>query len=54
MLKQTHSYTADSIARGETLLGIDALFEAVVDRLDALMLTMALAIASLLLWKIRP
>ena len=35
-LAKTHSYTADSIARGETLFGIDDLFEAVVDRLEAL------------------
>jgi len=35
-LAKTHSYTADSIARGETLYGIDDLFEAVVDRLEAL------------------
>lgn len=35
-LAKTHSYTADAIARGETLFGIDDLFEAVVDRLEAL------------------
>ena len=35
-LAQTHGYTADAIARGETLFGIDDLFEAVVDRLEAL------------------
>jgi len=35
-LAKTHSYTADSIARGEALLGIDDLFEAVTDRLEAL------------------
>jgi hypothetical protein len=35
-LAKTHSYTADSIARGEILFGIDDLFEAVVDRLEAL------------------
>lgn len=35
-LAKTHSYTADSIERGETLFGIDDLFKAVVDRLEAL------------------
>jgi hypothetical protein len=35
-LAKTHGYTADSIARGETLFGIDDLFEAVADRLEAL------------------
>ena len=35
-LAKTHSYTADSIARGEVLFGIDDLFDAVVDRLEAL------------------
>jgi len=35
-LAKTHGYTADSIARGEALFGIDDLFEAVVDRMEAL------------------
>ena len=35
-LAKTHSYTADSIARGETVFGIDDLFEAAGDRLEAL------------------
>jgi hypothetical protein len=35
-LAKTHGYTADAIARGETLFGIDDLFEAVEDRLEAL------------------
>ena len=35
-LTKAHSYTADSIARGEKLFGIDDLFEAVADRLEAL------------------
>jgi len=35
-LAKTHSYTADAIARGETLFGIDNLFEAVEDQLEAL------------------
>jgi len=34
-LAKTHSYTADSITRGETLFGVNDLFEAVVDRLEA-------------------
>lgn len=35
-LAKTHSYTAESITRGEFLFGIDDLFEAVTDRLEAL------------------
>jgi hypothetical protein len=35
-LAKTHSYTADALARGETLFGIDDLFEAVEDQLEAL------------------
>ncbi len=35
-LAKTHSYAADAIARGESLFGIDDLFEAVEDRLEAL------------------
>ena len=35
-LAKTHGYTAEATARGESLFGIDDLFEAVVDRLEAL------------------
>ena len=35
-LAKTHSYTEESIARGEVLFGIDDLFKAVTDRLEAL------------------
>lgn len=35
-LAKPHSYTADAIARGELLFGIDDLFKAVADRLEAL------------------
>lgn len=35
-LAKPHSYTADAIARGETLFGINDLFAAVEDRLEAL------------------
>lgn len=35
-LSKTHGYTAESIARGEQLFGIDDLFEAVADRLESL------------------
>lgn len=35
-LAKTHGYTADAIARGEILFGIDDLFEAVEERLEAL------------------
>lgn len=35
-LAKTHSYTEESIARGEILFGIDDLFKAVTDRLEAL------------------
>jgi hypothetical protein len=35
-LAKTHGYTAEATALGETLFGIDDLFESVVDRLDAL------------------
>jgi hypothetical protein len=35
-LAKTHGYTAESIKRGESLFGIDDLFEAVVDRLEGL------------------
>jgi len=35
-LAKTHGYTAEATALGETLFGIDDLFESVVDRLEAL------------------
>lgn len=35
-LAKTHGYTAEATVRGETLFGIDDLFESVVDRLEAL------------------
>ena len=35
-LAKTHGYTAEATARGETLFGIDDLFESVADRLEAL------------------
>ncbi|WP_162911048.1 hypothetical protein [Azohydromonas sediminis] len=35
-LARTHGYTAEATARGEALFGIDALFDSVVDRMEAL------------------
>jgi len=35
-LAKTHGYTAEATSRGESLLGIDDLFDSVVDRLEAL------------------